>query len=494
LPERLHGADPRFTPPFPESVVKLIGPESTFSRKHGEIHPLIAERNGVPVGRIAAVINRSHNAHSRDTVGFFGFFDCIDDVSVARSLFDAAAAILRARGLDSMRGPYNPSINDDCGILLEGNERPSFVSMPWNPPYYGALLRSAGLEQARTLYAWDIPLDRPIPDRINKIVERIRTRRNATIRTIDLANLERDLTIVHRLYNASLDRNWGFYPIDLDDLLHAAEDLKAIADPETIFFVCMDGKEVGFSLALPNVNEIFRAARGGKGVIRIIEIGLRLKLQRITSQRLCILGVEPAYRDKGLSALLFHESFRSSSRKYSLSEVSWVEANNEEILDAAEIMGGRRSRTYGIFETPIEDSLPEILRSEAIFLGPEIWANPHYDRFFRVLKATLRREGSVVTMSGRQFDELCRTQAPDSRALLRIEEFSREGLLVISRVDLHPGKDDVSEPGLPEQVLSLVDSGRIVTLLTDDAGLRIRLRSSAKGAGLRLAAGSDFLG
>lgn len=490
----LHGTDPAFTPPFPGSVVKLIGPESVFARKHGEVHPLIATRNGIAVGRIAAIVNRSHNAHNRDTVGFFGFFDSVDDVSVATELVAAALSILRAKGLSSMRGPYNPSINDDCGVLLEGNDRASFVSMPWNPSYYGRLLGDAALEQVRTLYAWDIPLGKPMPERIGRIVERIKKRQNASVRPIDLGNLERDLTIIHRLYNQCLDRNWGFYPIALDDLLHAAEDLKAIADPGTIFFVCLEGREVGFSLALPNVNEVFRAARGRKGLLRLVEIGLRLKLQHITSQRLCILGVEPAARDKGLSALLFHESFRASSLKYSLSEVSWVEANNEEILDAASIMGGFRSRTYAIFETPIQDSLPEIVTSRTIIVGSDVWAVPGYDTLFRELKNALHRQGSQVTMSGRQFEELGRTKAPDSPALRRVEEFVREGLLILPQVGLHPSGENLSGESLPDQVLSLISEGGSVTLITDDAELRIRLRQSAAGPGvLRLTGVSSFV-
>ena len=310
-------------------------------------------RNGKPVGRIAAIVNRSHNGYNNDSVGFFGFFDSIDDPCVAKVLIDAASEILRAKGLTSMRGPYNPSINDDCGILTEGHDRPSFVSMPWNPPYYAALLKAEGLESVRTLYAWDVPLQCEMPERVNRIVARIKKRNKVTVRPIDLKNIRKEMEIIHRLYNITLDRNWGFYPIALEDLLHAADDLKAIANPDLILFVCVDGREVGFSLALPKVNEVFHASRGRKGILRFLEMALRLQFQKITSDRLCVLGVEPAYRDKGLSALLFFESFRVAKAGYEVSEVSWVEANNVEILEGAEIMGGHRSRTYEIFEKAI---------------------------------------------------------------------------------------------------------------------------------------------
>jgi GNAT superfamily N-acetyltransferase len=353
IPELIHGTDPAFTPPFPGSVVGLIGPKSVFLKTHGEITPLIAYRDGKPVGRIAAIVNRSHNAYSKDSVGFFGFFDFINDPGVARALLDAAAAILRERGLTVMRGPYNPSINDDCGVLTEGNERPTFVSMPWNPPYYAGVYKAAGLEVVRTLYAYDIPLHKEPPERVTKIVNWLKKRNNVSIRTIDMKNLRKELETIHRLYNQCLDRNWGFYPIALDDLLHTADDLRAIADPSIILFVCIDGREVGFTLALPNVNEVFHASRGRKGILRFLEMALRLKFQRIKTDRLTVLGVEPDYRDKGLSALLFFESFRIAKAKYKVSEVSWVEANNVEILEGAELMWGHRSRTYEIFEKPL---------------------------------------------------------------------------------------------------------------------------------------------
>ncbi len=350
IPELLHAKEPHFTPPFPGSVVKLIEPTGAFCKQHGSIIPLIAFRNGKPVGRIAAIINRSHNNYNKDLVGFFGFFDCINDPAVAKALIDTAAKILREEGMKVMRGPYNPSINDDCGVLTEGFHAPTFVSMPWNPSYYATLYHQVGLEPVRTLYAWMIPLQKETPDRVNKIVTRLKRRNNVSIRSIDMKNLKKEMEIIHRLYNRTLDRNWGFYPMSLDDLLHAADDLKAIADPSLILFAHTNSRDVAFSLSLPNVNELFHAARGRKGLLRFLEMALRIQFQRPKDARLCVLGVDPEYRDKGLSALLFYEAYVRTKARYERSEVSWVEANNTEILEGAELMNGYRDRTYQIFE------------------------------------------------------------------------------------------------------------------------------------------------
>ena len=319
-------------------------------QQHGEIFPFIAFAHGKPVGRIAAIINRSHNAYNKDQVGFFGFFDCINDPQIAKALFETASAIVEKKGMTSLRGPYNPSINDDCGVLTEGFHAPTSVSMPWNPPYYATLYRAAGLESVRTLYAWMVPLQGETPARVNKIVERLRKRAKVSIRSIDMKNLEHEMTVLHRLYNATLKRNWGFYPISLEDLLHAADDLKAIADPSLILFACADGREVAFSLSLPNVNQLFHAARGRKGLLRFLEMALRIQFQKPKDARLCILGVDPEHQNTGLSALLFYETYSRSKAKYQRSEVGWVEANNTEILEGAELMHGYRDRTYEIFE------------------------------------------------------------------------------------------------------------------------------------------------
>lgn len=333
--------------------MKLIEPNGAFCKQHGSITPLIAFKKGKPVGRIAAIINRSHNNYNKDQVGFFGFFDCINDAAIAKALVDAVAKIVKKEGMTSLRGPYNPSINDDCGVLTEGFETPSFISMPWNPAYYESLYRAAGLEPVRTLYSWMVPLQQETPERVNKIVTRLKKRNNISIRSIDMKNLKKEMEIIHRLYNRTLDRNWGFYPMSLDELLHAADDLKAIADPSLILFAQADGRDVAFSLSLPNMNELFHASRGRKGILRFLEMALRIQFQRPTAARLCVLGVDPEYRDKGLSALLFYEAYVRTKAKYQRSEVSWVEANNTEILEGAELMNGHRDKTYQIFEKEI---------------------------------------------------------------------------------------------------------------------------------------------
>lgn len=148
-------------------------------------------------------------------MGFFGFFDCIDDAEVAKKLFETASAALKKHGLESMRGPYNPTSNDDFGLLVEGFESSPFVMMPYNPSYYLKLYDEAGLKRARDFFAFYMPSAVAAPARVEKIVQRVKKSTGLTIRNIDMSRLHDELKIIHALYNVTLDRNWGFTPISL---------------------------------------------------------------------------------------------------------------------------------------------------------------------------------------------------------------------------------------------------------------------------------------
>lgn len=351
--EQLHRTDLSYTPPFPGSVVKHLKSNSAYQRQHGPITAFLAWRNGQPVGRIAAIINRTHNAYHHDKVGFFGFFACEDNPETATALFQAAEQCLKEQGCEVMRGPYNPSINEDCGLLTSGFPGAPFISMPWNPPYYVRLLEHSGLVSVRELCACLIPLRASIPDRVERIMQRQLKRQEWRVRPIDLSNLDEEMKILHRLYNTTLDRNWGFVPISYEDLMESAADLKAMANPEVIIIAEKDGVPAGFALSLPNINQHLYRTRNTPHWLRLPHLLWLLKTERLINCRLAILGVAPEYRDRGISAMLFYEQFKRTQRFYEYAEISWIEANNEEILRNIEMMHGKKYRSYEIYEKPL---------------------------------------------------------------------------------------------------------------------------------------------
>ena len=349
--ESLHGCVPSFVPPFPGSVAKILSPNSPFHARHGSIVSFIAKRGGVPVGRIAAIVNRSHNTYHSDKTGFFGFFECEDKPETARSLFAKAAEVLRESGMESMRGPYSPSINDECGLLASAFDLPPSIGLTWNPEYYISLLVEAGLTGVRVLRSMNLPMHRlEKPERLRRIVDRIAQRTRLTMRTMDLSRLEEELRIVREVYNATLERNWGFVPISMEDLMAAADDIRAIADPRLLLIAEMDGRDAGVAITLPNFNEILIRIKRTPHWLRLIHIFFLMKTHRINSCRQTVLGVIPSCRDRGLHAWLIHEQFIRAQERYDNATLGWMEENNAEILKNSALVGGELDRHWQIFE------------------------------------------------------------------------------------------------------------------------------------------------
>ena len=354
MAEKLHGTDPAFIPPFPGSVAKYLSPKSAFHLRHGEIQAFIASRDGRPVGRIAAIINRSHNERYSDKTGFFGFFECENDPATAAALFGKVEEALRAAGMDRIRGPYNPSINDECGMLAERFDLPPVIGLTWNPEFYLTLLAGVGFLPVRVLHGMNLPMHRlPQPARLARIVERIAVRSKLKMRTMDISRLPEELKIVREVYNATLERNWGFVPISMEDLLGAADDIRAIADPKLLLIAEMDGREAGVAITLPNFNEILAKVKKTPHWLRLPHILFLMKTQKINSCRQTVLGVVPGFRDRGLHAWLIHEQFVRAQERYDNAALGWMEDTNTEILKNCEVVGGEYERTWKIFEKPL---------------------------------------------------------------------------------------------------------------------------------------------
>ena len=349
VPELLHRERQYFLPPFPGSVSRLRKKTHPFY-DHGAMFPFLALRDGQAVGRIAGIINETHNEFHRDLTGFFGFFDFIDDIDVAAKLFDAAKQVVAARGRRLLRGPYNPTQNDECGVLVEGFDAYPFLMLPYNPQYYVDIYDRLDLIRVRDLYAFDFRTTNKPPERVVRAAERLKRKTSIKVRSVRRADIRRELEIVRELFNRTLDREWGFMPIGSADLEFAVRDLKAILDPRTVLVAEADGKPIGIAVSIPNVNEFMIKAKSSRGLLRTVKLIWYLKTRRPRQLRLAILGVDPKYRSKGVAPVFYLESFELFQMYPDAGEISWVQDINVEIIRAIELMGARRSKTYTIYE------------------------------------------------------------------------------------------------------------------------------------------------
>ncbi|HVX42178.1 MAG TPA: hypothetical protein VHB25_21635 [Gemmatimonadaceae bacterium] len=348
---------PEWVPPLRIAVRDALDTKNNPFYREAARALFLAYRDGTLVGRIAAIENRAHNAFHDDRVGFFGFFECRDDQEAANALFDAAEAWLRARGLDTMRGPMNPSTNHECGMLVDGFHEHPVLMTTWNPRYYPALVDRGGFAKAKDLIAYNVPMAGEHPftldERYRVHAERAMQGGRVTFRDLDIGDFDGEVERCWGIYNQAWERNWGFFPMSHDSFVHEAKLLKYIAFRELAFIAEVNGEPAGFMIILPDYHRAFKAVGNGRllptGVFKIL-----LSKRRLKTCRIAILGVKAEYRRRGIFALFAHEAVRRGhAMKIVSGEASWILEDNDNLNRPMRRMGAKEYRRWRIYDRPI---------------------------------------------------------------------------------------------------------------------------------------------
>lgn len=348
FPYTLHRRDPMWVPPLRMDVRTILSPKKNPFFQHAQAEYFIATDAGRMVGRIAAIQNTAHNDLHHDRVGFYGFFECVDELAPAIALFDTAARWLRERGLDTMRGPMNPSINDECGLLVEGFDTPPVVLMPHNPAYYVRLHERYGFRKAKDLIAFWGGGEAP-PERFVRASRVIAERLGVTLRSLDMKRFREEVELVKALFNEAWEQNWGYVPMTDAELEHLAKQLKPIIVPELVVFAEIRGRVVGFGVAIPDFNVALKHNPSGRlfpGLLKILWYA-----RKIDRARIPLLGTVKEYRGKGIDALLYHWIWtKSVARGMAQGEAGWILEDNAPMVNGLIRLGFHPYKTYRVFD------------------------------------------------------------------------------------------------------------------------------------------------
>lgn len=355
LPWMLHQKDPYWIPPIWLEQKSLVDYSKSAFYERNEIQTFLALRGGKPVGRIAAILNVGHLERYEDGIGFFGFFESIDDVEVSQALFEAAAEWLKGKGCTIIRGPVNPSLNQTLGLLIEGFDNSPFFMMTYNPPYYEKLCEEFGLRKTQDLYAYWGKIDMlpKIREKWLPVCEHIMERTGATTRMLDRKNFTRDVEIFLEIYNKALTSTWGFVPMSEAEVKETAFFLKFLIVPELAIAVEVDGQVVGACFGMPDYNPRIKAINGS-----LLPFGwarLLWKKHLIKRIRLLSTNVLPEYQMSGLGLVLLN-AFVPKAIEWGLEEAefSWVLESNTFSRGSLEKGGAIRTKTYRIYDKPLE--------------------------------------------------------------------------------------------------------------------------------------------
>lgn len=350
----LYKDDPNWVPPLEMDRMRLIDTEKNPFYKHARTRLFVAEKNGKIVGRIGAVVNDRHNQVHDDHVGFFGFFESIDDQDVTNTLISAASTWLREQGRTDIRGPISPSMNDEVGLLVEGFDSPAVLQMAYNPEYYTRLLENAGFTKTKDLLAWMIEYPQALTPKLRRVTDLLKERGNVRIRSLLMKKFPDEVERIKRIYNAAWQPNWGFVPMTDEEMDLMAYELKQIIDPNLVLFAEKDGQTVGFALGVPDINQAFKAGSaippGAKNLPTAI-MNLMTKKKQIKQARIIILGVLPEHQGKGIDAMLYREIMEQANKRgITRGEASWVLEDNTMMNRAAEMMQASPYKRYRIYQ------------------------------------------------------------------------------------------------------------------------------------------------
>ncbi|MEX2238774.1 MAG: GNAT family N-acetyltransferase [Dehalococcoidia bacterium] len=346
-----------WVPPLLSDLEELFDPARGHPfQQHAEMQLFVARRDGTPVGRIAAIDNQAHTDVYHDGVGFFGFFECLDDHEAAAALFAAAEGWLSQRGLTSMRGPMNPSINDSVGLLLDDFAGRPVIEMPYNPPYYPELFARCGVQQIKTLYAYVARRDVNNPtEKQVRLGEAVRKRYKIVLRNARVKDAENEAAILEKIYREAWSELWGAVPLTKEEAVYLTKKLTSLADERMVLIASIDDEPVGFAMAIPDWNQVLRHLNGRLTPFNALKaLWYRRKMDGL---RTMALGVMADHRRKGIEALMTLEMFkRALAAGYQYMEVSWVLEENTQAINVLTKLGLPRYRSYGLYERALAGS------------------------------------------------------------------------------------------------------------------------------------------
>lgn len=350
FPYRHYKSNPSWVPPLLTDQKVLLNPKKNPFFDHAGHQFFLAKNQGRIVGRIAALVDHRHNEVHQEKMGFFGFFESIDDQKVADGLLGAARQWVRNQGMDHFRGPVNPCQNEDCGLLVNAFDSPPVLMMPYNYAYYPSLIENFGLKKAMDLWAYYMD-DREVdpPEKLIQVVDKLKKRKNVVIRPINKKDFWNEARKVWIIYNQAWEKNWGFVPMTEDEFDHLARHLKSVIVPNLALMAEINGKPVAFSLTLPDLNQALIHTSGRlfpAGLIKILFYEKRIDMVRVV-----IMGVIPECRNLGIDSMFYLDTWRNATALgYTRGEMSWILENNTLMNRALQMLGAKVYKIYRMYE------------------------------------------------------------------------------------------------------------------------------------------------
>lgn len=352
LPWSIYKNDPLWVPPLLLERRMHLSPKNPYF-EHATCCLWLAFRDGKPVGRISAQVDQLHLERYQDATGFWGMLEAENNSETFQGLLDTAESWLREQGMKRVQGPFNLSINQECGLLIDGFDTPPSMMMGHAPPYYAERIEQCGHSKEKDLLAYILTDEDVEPSATRKMIVK-KTQKRIQTRTIKKSQFDKDLETIFSIFNDAWAQNWGFVPFTPNEFAHVAKDLKLLINEQFVRIAYVDDIPAAFIVMLPNLNEVIQDLNGSLFPFGWLKMLWRLKVKYPQTGRVSLMGVHSKYQESLLGAALAYRVIgdiedaviKAGIKKV---ELSWILEDNVGVRGIIEDFGGRVYKTYRIY-------------------------------------------------------------------------------------------------------------------------------------------------
>ena len=348
----IYREDPNWVPRLISERKSLFSPKNPFFQ-HARWKAWIAYRDGKPAGRISAQIDELYLQRHDSATGFFGKMESFDDPEVFAALFNAAETWLKQQGMKSVIGPFNLSINQEVGCLVEGFDSPPYMMMGHARPYYDASIKGQGYEKIQDVLAYELQQHMfGLPDKIKRLVDRLSDK--MTLRQVNRKNAAAELEIIRDIFNDAWSENWGFVPFTREEFSKVGKELFMIVPPDFTWIAEVDGEPAAFMVLMPNLNEIIADLNGRLFPFGWAKLLWRIKVRTPKTGRIPLMGVRKKHQHTRLGPALAFLTIRAlekpaMKREMEKIEMSWILEQNQATRNIIEKVGGVITKRYRLY-------------------------------------------------------------------------------------------------------------------------------------------------
>ena len=353
IPWLVYKNDDAWVPPLWEELKSFFKKKNPFW-SHADGQLFIAYRDGKALGRIAAIIDYLFVEKENKKIGYFGFFESINDYEIASALFDSAKKWLINKQMQKMRGPIDGRVDVRCGFLLNGFGEQPYIFASYNPEFYLDFVKKYGMEKCRDQFVYYLDLSNPIPDYLKVAADKVK-KMGIKIRGFNrfMANSEIDWWVPMMMKVFSF--HWGYVDVSEEEVKNrfGINQMSWIADPG-LFLVAEDpdGKPIAFKWTTPDYNQVVKKLNGKLGILGYFKF--LYYMRRIDRGRLNFVGIKKEWQGKGIgSAMNYHTLVEMKRRGYSGAECGWIDEKNVASQRTIEKTGAKFEKRYRVFEIDI---------------------------------------------------------------------------------------------------------------------------------------------